>query len=856
MSRSLSLLLCLLVACGGDPPVTTPPDAGMPQTQTYAARGLYTNPNNLSEVPDGAFSRADDAVIRRDGIVETRRGFAPASGTVGASGDRFRSLSDFAGTLVGHTSAGTLARFDGSAWTAYSGTYTAPDSRRMRFLQTGKSLYFTTSAGVYRLDETTGTPMAAGVPQAVTGTVALTGASGFLADNSQTAYRFVWGYRNANNRVILGTPSGRMPLANSAGGTRNVSVTVPVPSWVTADHFLQVYRADASASSTIPASDDMQLVNERYPTASELSARSLSFTDVMTDDLKGAALYSSPNLGVPGSEKFQPPVCTDLAEYKERMWCAATVQRQRVLLALLSADPASGGMADGDFINFVASDGTVYGFEAATAENAALRRFQRYTAGSAAQNIADTIQSLVRVVNASGVPFSAFYASGEYDNPGQVIVEATDLGAGAFTVIGTYGGPYWAPAIPWNFESTQLARVGSTVTVTVSLAHRLAVGQTVRLFDDASIPDFPGGVKTVASVPSSTTFTYTEAGAAVVDNVNFRTWETVTDSVTSDPSDAPNGIAYSEYGEQDSFPLGNYLAAGSPNYKVLRIIPLGSTLFIFKEDGLYVLTGDSPETFNINPFPLAVKLLAPDTAVVLGGAIYALTDQGVVAITESGFQVISRPIESDIVGLYDGNAATLAKVKELAFAVGYETEREYHLWLPSDYTSTYATQAYVYNYATKAWTRWTVDATAGHVLPSDGLEYLGRADSNGVAQERKTRTDADYQDATDTIIMMYVDWAVKTGENPGAVKHWQKATVMAEMPAPTSVTLSVGSELSSSRASGSFTFDGLPYVQTYIPEDQSRSQVLTVGVQGGEAGKRLAIKGLSVDFEYTTTSLR
>ena len=62
-------------------------------------------------MPDGAFSRADDVVVRRPGYVETRRGFKPAPGAVSATGtDRILSFSDYAGTLIAHTSANKLAR--------------------------------------------------------------------------------------------------------------------------------------------------------------------------------------------------------------------------------------------------------------------------------------------------------------------------------------------------------------------------------------------------------------------------------------------------------------------------------------------------------------------------------------------------------------------------------------------------------------------------------------------------------------------------------------------------------------------------------------------------------------------------
>ena len=952
-----AFLLALLLGCEqGAPQVTY----DMAQQQTYAAVGLYTYPNPLSEIPDGAFSRADNAVIRREGIIETRRGLKSMTASLGAAGDRFTELSDFAGTLVGHTSAQQVATFNGTAWSALSGTYTPPTGRKMRFLQTGKSLYFTTNEGVKRLDEVGGTVYDAGIPQATGGTVALssngvhatgtvtlsgeTGAvtvvvggtsvgpvpfntsdaqtatdtitalngnatvaalvtassggsaiilltavqggtvgnsitlsssrtfgsavasgatlaggsdgSGWLPVDAQTAYRFVWGFRNVNDRIILGAPSGRLPLTNpSTETTDTVVLTVPIPSWVTAENFLQVYRSDTSAQADIPASDDMGLVYEAYPTAPELTAGVLTFTDITPDELKGAPLYSSPNLGIPGSEKFQPPVCTDLTEYKERMWCARTTQRQRLYLTLLSADSSSGGMQTGDGLNISTTGFTENYFSGATESGV---QFQLFSNGTASQNVANTAQSIVRVINANSSFARAFYISGEFDNPGQIVIEAANLGADPITATATFHGAYWAPALPTLKAAFPVSRSANVTTATFGDVGELQVGQqlAVAATDPGDVTNFPTTTITIATIDTGTNeVTYADPGpnASASDTI---TYTTVTPEVRSDPTEAPGGVSFSEYAEPDAVPLGNYLTVGSPNFDVLRIIPLGDTLFIFKEEGVFILTGDTPETFSTRAYPTAARLVAPDSVVVLGNAIYALTDQGVMVFSESGASLISRPIEGTLNAFYASSAALKSTTASVAFGVAYETEREYHLFLPANASSTFATQAFVYNYATRAWTRWVKNAYAGYVLPSDGLEYLGRSDSNVLLQERKARTVADYEDETGEAITMTVDWQVRLADDPAGYKHWRRATVMLEPPGPTTVTMSLGTEVASARASGPFSTATQPYISTYVPVDQSRSQSLTVGIEGGQVQKLLAIRGLSVDVNIPSSKLR
>jgi hypothetical protein len=877
------VVLLVAIACGGSgsqpevlgsmesaaavdpntPPTIPPkyPENPVSQQQTYEAKGLHTYGNPLT-IPDGSFREADDVVIRKQGVVETRRGFKPLVRSSGDASERARTFTDFAGQMVAATTANKMYRVtgfqDGATWTAYSGTYTPPrEDQRMRFLQMAEALYFTTDAGVYRLDDYTGVPMAAGVPQAVGGSASLTGTSGFLPVDSQVAYRFVWGYRNSHNRIILGAPSGRLAVSNpsTASNSVNVSLTVSIPSWVTEDYFLQVYRSDTSALASVPAGGDMALAYEAYPSSTELTNRSITITDVTPDALKGASLYSSPNSGIPGSDKLQPPVCVDLAEYKERMFCASTIQRQRFYLTLLSADSTSGGMQSGDQLVIGVEDP----WTAGATEDPGTRTFQLYTTGTASQNVANTAQSLVRIINATSTAYVAHYLSGEYDSPGQILIEAAELGALEFFPTGVNGGPYWAPAIPWAFYGTQLSRTGATVTATFTQQHNLRVGQQVELQSSPDLVNFPGGIKVIASVPTPTTFTYTEAGATTT-AVGQTQWIISTAPVGSDPTDEPNGLAFSEYAEPDAFPLGNYRKVGSSNYRILRIVPLGDTLFIFKQEGIWTLNGYDAETFSIRAFPTPARLMAPDSVVVLGNKIYALTDQGVLQISESGASIISLPITDRLLPYYSNvyNPDWPTNAHKYAFGVAYETEREYHLWLPSS-NGTACYDAYVYNYATQTWVHWDVAATAGYVLPGEDVEYLGLDESFGYRYERKDRLASDYQDDTDERIPSLVEWQVRTGGDPSLYKQWQKVTVFNDTEwEPTTLSITLATEITSTYSGGILTTDGLPYVQSYIPEDYSRSQVLYIRASPGtlESQKRLMVYGLSVDFLGSSTTLR
>ena len=203
----------------------------------------------------------------------------------------------------------------------------------------------------------------------------------------------------------------------------------------------------------------------------------------------------------------------------------------------------------------------------------------------------------------------------------------------------------------------------------------------------------------------------------------------------------PNRIMYSKLQQPEAVPLVNYIDIGPKDRAINRIIALRESLFIFKEDGIYRLSGDSAP-FIVSPFDFSVQVLASDSAVVLNNQIYCLSTQGVIVVTDTGVQVISRPIENLLLNIIrDG-----FDYKKICFGVSYESDRAYHLWAPTSVNDTYATQCFRYNVFTNSWTRWNNSATAGIVNFGDNKLYISPGDLNIVEKERKALTRKDYAD--------------------------------------------------------------------------------------------------------------
>ena len=546
--------------------------------------------------------------------------------------------------------------------------------------------------------------------------------------------------------------------------TRNVSLTVQLPPTLTAGYWMQVYRTAQSADQNTDPGDEESLVYEYQLTNVDITAKSVTFTDVAPDSIRGSTIYTAPSQGGVTNGYEVAPVCNDIALFRGSVFCAKTTSLQSLTLTLLSTTNITTGDAllivninNGQFVEAIAD----------TSENLGTLHFQVYTSGTVAKNIANTAQSLVRTLNSSSQSpagaINAYYISGPDDAPGKISLQVAVGSASTqwYATIrydtssaGTY---YFSPALPDNATTTLLSRAGSTVTVTTAQGHGLVQNQAFSL--QGGNVNFPSGTKTVASVTNTTHFTYTESGAATSTasayfltnrgallSGAFGEWWPSNSPLASTPT--PNGLSYSPTNIPEAFPLLNTQLAGSPQSSILRIIALRERLFVFDDiDGLYAISGTDPTSFGVSLIDPTVKLVGPNTAVALNNSIYALTQHGVVRISEfGGVEVISQPIERDIKSLM---AANLAQVKAVSFGVAYESDHSYSLWTTSPSDTTKAAQWYQYNYLADTWTGpHTLSGAAALVDPANDILYLADTSLSTLRQEAKTLTYTDFYDNT------------------------------------------------------------------------------------------------------------
>ncbi len=136
------------------------------------------------------------------------------------------------------------------------------------------------------------------------------------------------------------------------------------------------------------------------------------------------------------------------------------------------------------------------------------------------------------------------------------------------------------------------------------------------------------------------------------------------------------------------------------------------------------------------------------------------------AISETGVQIMSRPIESDLTSLtslVDGSGNSAYPTLQLTtFGVSYESSRAYFIFLITGGTDTGPTQYFRYNTITNAWTHGTMAKSCGGVNPTDDKLYLGNSDLDIIDVERKSLTYSDYADYASTQTISAVSGATVT----------------------------------------------------------------------------------------------
>lgn len=340
------------------------------------AKGINTFVNDLSEVPEGALLQALNTIIDRDSIIESRRGFNDYGGAFTLDTTRAKQLFSYKNRVLRHSlddlefdSTGT------GVWQQFAGSYSEVDSGlRIKGIEVNGNFFFTTSSGIKKIAATSasdfstssGYVLDAGGVKAVDGYAVVNYVDpGFLLEESKVAYRIVWGYKDANNNLILGTPSPNFVAINySATSSGTVDITFTIPSGITTSYFYQVYRTAVFEKGTLSSVDDINpgdecyLILEDNPTDAQILANTVTVNDSVPEDFRrgGTLLYTNQISGEGILQANEPPpLAKDITTFKGHTFYANTKTRHRFTFSFLSLDGYVSGTT-----KFIISNGTTY----------------------------------------------------------------------------------------------------------------------------------------------------------------------------------------------------------------------------------------------------------------------------------------------------------------------------------------------------------------------------------------------------------------------------------------------------------------------------------------------------------------
>lgn len=336
----------------------------MPTTSMLRAKGLHTSNNYYSEIPEGALQVAENVNIDRLSTIESRRGLKQY-GTIGVSPAndtakqlllyKERVLAHYTTSIAYDNGSGTFTNFVASFIEAQAGL-------RIKFVEQNGNLYVTTSTGIRKVSASSAATLSsakisnAGGIKALGGTAVVNYATrGFFEGYSKVAYKIVWGTKDVNNNLILGSPSQPIEVTNQSSLSGTVDITFDVPTTVTTDYFYRIYRTAVFTAPTF-ADIDTLVVNDEYRLVYEQgysTGTTITVNDIVPEDFRqgGTPLYTNEQSGEGILQANEPPpFAKDIATYKNSVFYSNTRTNYKQLIDMIGV---------GGLLRFGAIDDTI-----------------------------------------------------------------------------------------------------------------------------------------------------------------------------------------------------------------------------------------------------------------------------------------------------------------------------------------------------------------------------------------------------------------------------------------------------------------------------------------------------------------
>lgn len=692
------------------------------------AKGLYSGWAS-HQVPDGALAVATNAAIRRPGVIEPRLGIRTTAANPGHNVLAWypfmeRMYADLADDNVQWAT-------DGSAWTSLTGEGDVPSADYGRvFASMRDTLYMTSSLGLMRHDTTTGNAVdRAGLPRPALGlNILLSSVAGdlWLPDTNLVAYRVVYRRDYGNGLTVRSAPSGRYVVTNNAGGARAVALTIFVPpgSLLRAGDVVEVYRSAVTA--TQEPSDQMLMAVEHVITSGEAASTSFVLNDGTTEGGRGTALYINTDQEGAEAENTQPPLAHTVVAWADRLWVAATTQPHRLVLELHRDNQGWGRTSPlGGTTNVGA--GQIQGISAAD--------IAKLEIGMVVQEVG-TNPNTASARLAANTRITAVGATTVNVNPAPLANAAiTFYGSDVVTVDGTEFVAYvdevsgGAPVMH-RFNSPNTG--GSQRTAVQSLAFKInEIVQDVRASVTGTATQAFLTLERLDHTTGSFSFSTTRRDA----------WSITPRTGTSTAEARADRVYFSKAGQPEHMPLGNALDVGDPQFRTLRLLPVGTVMYVLRQDGVWRVrqSGDgfvADSVGSLHPLQCDSADAFHDGSRDVGyvwcrEGVYALTEQGAYLEASSVWGSIAGPIQESLRSI-TGYAARADASQVGLWVAAHPRERE--VWLADGF----GTGAYVFNLDTQAWTYVDMALRCAKYNPADSTLWFGVVNTAVARKQRRS----------------------------------------------------------------------------------------------------------------------
>ncbi len=334
---------------------------------------------------------------------------------------------------------------------------------------------------------------------------------------------------------------------------------------------------------------------------------------------------------------------------------------------------------------------------------------------------------------------------------------AETVSTGTFQVYKTGGGGY-------TDAGTQSLNVESTAKSLIKVINQYAASTSLYAFYDSGVDDPPGKIRIIERAIGGSQFTVICSASAM--GSSFSPAIPTSGSTYASVADRRvNQIRVSKEGEPEHMPKARNIIVGGEDEEIQRIIALRTSVIVIKDHSIWRLTecepGDAEPVFLDNTCSISGR----DSAAVLNNTVFMLSDQGFVAITDNGIQIVGRPIENRVLaGLEKINAPD----HDRFVAIGHE-QRRFYICVAYDAAAAENT-CYVYspiaNQGRGAWYKRRLNAVAFAVLSNRLMYALNNANGH-VLRQRASRRDGaswyrDYCEDSSTFTISSIDTTAGT----------------------------------------------------------------------------------------------